>query len=79
MSHSVVKLHNLTEEVNRELLLSRYEVANQKPKFIKCPYCLHNSIIVFDDTCGHIQTKCTRCKMETVFNIPRARTMFIPQ
>lgn len=49
----VIKISNIEEE----------------PQRIKCPYCLHNSIIVFKDTRGHIQAKCKACGSETVYDI----------
>ena len=38
-------------------------------------YCRHNSIIVFEDTRGHVQTKCKACGRETVFNVLEMRRL----
>jgi len=54
---------------------ARSAIAEQKPRTIKCPYCRHNSIIVFDDTRGHVQAKCKICGKETVFDVLSMRRM----
>lgn len=41
----------------------------------KCPYCKHNSIIVFEDTRGHVQAKCKVCGRETVFDVLSMRKL----
>ncbi len=48
---------------------ARAAVASQKQRKIRCPYCHHNSIVVFEDTRGHVQSKCKRCGNETVFDV----------
>ena len=35
----------------------------------ECPYCNSKSIRVFEDTRGHVQTKCKVCGKETVFDV----------
>ena len=35
----------------------------------------HLSIIVFEDTRGHVQTKCKACGRETVFNVLEMRRL----
>lgn len=37
--------------------------------YIKCPYCQHNSIVVYEDTRGHVETKCKKCGKITVFDV----------
>lgn len=50
-------------------------VSNQKSRLVKCPYCSHNSIVVFDDTRGHVQAKCKLCGRETVFDVLSMRRL----
>lgn len=52
---------------------ARKAIAEQEPRVIKCPYCHHNSIVVFSDTRGHVQTKCKVCGKETVFDVLEMR------
>lgn len=54
---------------------ARNAVASQKKRFLQCPYCKHNSIIVFEDTRGHVQAKCKLCGIETVFNVLSMRRL----
>lgn len=48
-------------------------VAGHGCRSMKCPYCHHRSIIVFDDARGHIQSKCKVCGRETVFDLVNMR------
>lgn len=48
-------------------------VAKQKERKVRCPACLHNTIIVFEDTRGHVKTKCNRCKSEVVIDVLNMR------
>lgn len=50
-------------------------LSEYKPRIVRCPYCRHNSIIVFEDTRGHVQTKCKACGRETVFNVLEMRRL----
>lgn len=52
---------------------ARDAIAAQRRRVIKCPYCRRNSIIVFEDTRGHVQTKCKACGKETVFDVINMR------
>ena len=36
---------------------------------LRCPYCNHRSILVFEDSAGHVQTKCTKCGRESIYNV----------
>ena len=68
-----VRIQEPTVELQTKIIRARKAIANQKPRYIKCPYCHHNSIIVFEDTVGHVQTKCKRCGHETVFDVLNMR------
>lgn len=59
----------LSPEMMQKIRCSSDEVAEQKSRFIKCPYCNSKSIRVFEDTRGHVQTKCKVCGKETVFDV----------
>lgn len=50
-------------------------IAEQKKRMVKCPYCQHNSIVVFEDTRGHVQAKCKNCGRETVFDVLNMRRL----
>jgi len=42
---------------------------NLKSRTLKCHYCEHNSIIVFEDSRGHVQAKCKKCGQESIYNV----------
>lgn len=44
-------------------------IASQKQRTILCPYCKNKTIVVYEDTRGHVQAKCKRCGSETVYNV----------
>ncbi len=50
-------------------------VATQTERKIKCPLCLHNTIIVYQDTRGHVKTKCNRCRKSVVIDVASMRRM----
>lgn len=50
-------------------------IATQKKRMVKCPYCHHSSIVVFEDTRGHVQAKCKVCGRETVFDVLNMRRL----
>lgn len=59
----------LSPEMIQKIRCSSGEVAEQKSRFLKCPYCNSKSIRVFEDTCGYVQAKCKLCGKETVFDV----------
>jgi len=64
-------------EMMQKIRKARSEIASQKPRKIRCPICGHNSIIVFEDTRGHVQAKCSECGTETVFDVLSMRRLRI--
>ena len=62
-------------EMTIKIRKARSAVASQKQRSIRCPYYLHNTIIVFEDTRGHVQAKCKLCGKETVFDVLSMRRL----
>lgn len=62
-------------EMQEKIKLARHAIASQKTRMVKCPYCQHNTIVVFEDTRGHVQAKCKRCGRETVFDVLSMRRL----
>lgn len=60
-------------EMMAKIRTARNAIATQRTRTIKCPYCKKNAIIVFEDTRGHVQTKCKACGHETVFDVLNMR------
>ena len=64
-----IRVSEPSAEMQIKIIRAKDAIASQKPRTVRCPYCRHNSIIVFEDTRGHVQTKCKACGRETVFNV----------
>ena len=62
-------------EMQQRIQRARRAISSQKMRMVQCPYCKHNSIAVFEDTRGHVQTKCKRCGRETVFDVLNMRRL----
>jgi DNA-directed RNA polymerase subunit RPC12/RpoP len=60
-----------SSEMMRKLYAAKTAVAAQNARVLKCPYCGRSALIVFDDTFGHIQTKCKGCGYEVIFDTSR--------
>ena len=70
-----IRVSEPSAEMQIKIIRAKDAVASQKPRTVRCPYCRHNSIIVFEDTRGHVQTKCKACGRETVFNVLEMRRL----
>ena len=68
-----IRVSEPSAEMQIKIIRAKDAIASQKPRIVRCPYCRHNSIIVFEDTRGHVQTKCKACGRETVFNVLEMR------
>lgn len=53
-----IRVSEPSAEMQIKIIRAKDAIASQKPRIVRCPYCRHNSIIVFEDTRGHVQTKC---------------------
>ena len=70
-----IRVTESSAEMQIKIIRAKDAIASQKPRTVRCPYCRHNSIIVFEDTRGHVQTKCKACGRETVFNVLEMRRL----
>lgn len=68
-----MKLNLSKGQVPEEILIKiRRHTAGtdgQRTRSLRCPYCNHRSIIVFEDSTGHVQAKCTKCGKESIYNV----------
>lgn len=69
-----IRISEPSEEMMEKIRKARHAIANQKTRMVKCPFCGHNSIAVFEDTRGHVQAKCKLCGRETVFDVLSIRS-----
>ena len=70
-----IRVSEPSAEMQIKIIRAKDAIASQKPRIVRCPYCRHNSIIVFEDTRGHVQTKCKACGREAVFNVLEMRRL----
>ena len=70
-----IRVSEPSAEMQIKIIRAKDAIVSQKPRIVRCPYCRHNSIIVFEDTRGHVQTKCKVCGRETVFNVLEMRRL----
>lgn len=72
-----IRISEPSPEVMGKIIRARQAIAEQKPRFIKCPYCQHNSLVVYEDTRGHVETKCKKCGKVTVFDVMNMRRIVV--
>lgn len=72
-----IRISEPSPEMMGKIIRARQAIAEQKPRFIKCPYCQHNSIVVYEDTRGHVETKCKKCGTVTVFDVMNMRRIIV--
>ena len=64
-----IRVNEPSAEMQKKIRMARMAISTQKVRIVKCPYCQHNTIAVFEDTRGHVQAKCKQCGRETVFDV----------
>lgn len=70
-----IRIQEPSQEMQQKIVRARMAIASQKERTIKCPYCLHNAITVYEDTRGHVETKCKKCGRITIFNVLSMRRL----
>lgn len=70
-----IRVNEPSVEMMIRIRRARDAIANQRQRAMKCPYCQHSSIVVFEDTRGHVQTKCKYCGHEVVFDVINMRRL----
>ena len=45
-----IRVSEPSAEMQIKIIRAKDAIASQKPRTVRCPYCRHNSIIVFEDT-----------------------------
>ena len=61
--------NGLSEEVLEKIRRHASGTEGQKTRMIKCHYCAHKAVKVFEDSRGHIETKCKKCGEIAVYNV----------
>ena len=72
-----IRVSEPSPEMQEKIRRARHAIVNQKMRMVKCPYCGHNAIAIFEDSRDHIQAKCKACGRETVFDVISMRRLFL--
>lgn len=64
-----IRVSEPSAEMQRKIVRAREAIARQKQRYLRCPYCQHNALAVYEDTRGHVETKCKKCGNVTVFDV----------
>ena len=70
-----IRVSEPSPEMLEKIVRARTAIASQKERNLKCPYCLHIAITVYEDTRGHVEVKCKKCGRVTVFNVLSMRRL----
>ena len=70
-----IRVSEPSPEMLEKIVRARTAIASQKERNLKCPYCLHNAITVYEVTRGHVEVKCKKCGRVTVFNVLSMRRL----
>ena len=60
MKRASIRVQEPTPELIEKIRRARVAISQQKPRYLKCPYCQHNAIAVYEDTRGHVESKCKK-------------------
>lgn len=74
---SNIRITEPSQEMMSKIVQARQAIAEQKARYIKCPYCQHNAIAVYEDTRGHVETKCKKCGRITVYDVLSMRKIVV--
>jgi DNA-directed RNA polymerase subunit RPC12/RpoP len=69
MRRSKVITHEPDTELSAKIRQARRAVTDRKSRYLLCPYCSHKVVQIFDDACGHLEAKCSKCGRRTVFDL----------
>ena len=56
MKRASIRVQEPTPELIEKIRRARVAISQQKPRYLKCPYCQHNAIAVYEDTRGHVES-----------------------
>ena len=65
--------NGLPEEVLARIRKHSAGSEDKKPRNIGCLYCGHMTIMVYEDSRGHVQAKCKKCRREAIYNVALRR------
>ena len=69
----------LSKAIMKKLILSRKEVSQLEVRDLRCPYCNFLVDRIYSDAAGHRESKCSKCKKVTVYNMAYFRRIRRPK
>ena len=67
-------MDNLPEEILAKLQRHSAGTDNLKSRSIGCHFCGHMTIIVYENSQGHIDAKCRKCHRSAIYNVSLRRS-----
>lgn len=64
---------NPTPELMTKIRRAKDAIAEQKPREVRCPFCRHRLAKIFEDTRGHLETKCAKCGKVVLVDLVNTR------
>ncbi len=62
-------VYGLSEDVLARIRRHAEGTEGLATKVMKCHYCEHKAITVYEDSRGHVRAKCKKCGMEGIYNV----------
>ncbi len=72
---SRVMVHEPADDLRQKIIMARNSIINREKREIKCPYCNHVVIRVYNDSTGFIECKCKKCKTDVLVDLVSMRKM----
>jgi ribosomal protein S27E len=66
--------NGLSEEMLAKIRRHSAGTEDKSTRALNCHYCEHKTIIVYEDSQGHVQAKCKKCGCEAVYNLVLRRS-----
>lgn len=70
-----IRVSEPSQEMLQKIVRARVAIASQRERSLKCPYCQHNALTVYEDTRGHVEVKFKKCGRITVFDVLSMRRL----
>ena len=61
--------NGLSESVLAKIRKHSTGTETLKTRALTCHFCEHKAVIVYEDSRGHIQTKCQKCRKQSIHNV----------
>lgn len=63
----------LSDEVLQRIRKHEDGIAGLRKRALRCHYCGHKEVEVFEDARGHVKAKCKKCGREAIYNVVLCR------